>query len=104
MELKAEIGSRVSKIRCSLNLNKKEFARLIGMKEQYLGTVESGKKGLTVEKVVEICDKTGVSADYLLLGISNTIEETIKENFSDYTDEQVDTACDIVKKALLLFK
>lgn len=104
MELKSQIGNRVTDIRTSLNLNKKDFAKLIGMKEQYLGAVEKGKKGLTVEKVVEICDKTGASADYLILGINNSMEQAIKENFSRYTDEEVDLACNIMKKAILLFK
>lgn len=104
MEIKYEIGKRVSEIRNSLHMTKKDFAKLIGMKEQYLGTVENGQKGLTIEKAIEICNKTGVSADYLLLGVNNNIEEKIKERFNDYTEEQIDISLNIIKKVIMTFK
>lgn len=67
--LKKDIGLRVKEIReKKMHMTKVQFANLIGMKNQYLGTVENGERGLTVEKVLEICEKTGVSCDYLLRG------------------------------------
>ena len=54
--LKQEIGERVKEIRENkMHMTKVQFANLIGMKNQYLGTVESGQRGLTVEKALEIC-------------------------------------------------
>lgn len=54
--LKEEIGRRVKEIRENkMHMNKVQFSDLIGMKNQYLGAVEAGKRGLTVEKAIEIC-------------------------------------------------
>ena len=38
--MKIEIGKRITEIRKNMNMNKEQFARLIGMSGQYLGTVE----------------------------------------------------------------
>lgn len=104
METKIEIGNRVTKIRKDMNMTKKDFAKLIGMKEQYLGTVESGQKGLTIEKAITICNKAGVSADYLLLGVNDIIKAQIKKEFSNYTTDQINIAFEIINKTILLFK
>lgn len=104
MDTKVEIGKRVTKIRKDMNMTKKDFAKLIGMKEQYLGTVENGQKGLTIEKAITICNKTGVSADYLLLGVNNIIKDHIKDEFSNYTTQQINTAFEIINKTVLLLK
>ena len=40
------IGNRIKEIRQKMNLNKEQFARLIGISGQYLGTVESREKWL----------------------------------------------------------
>ena len=42
-DLRIEIGKRVTEIRTKMQMSKNEFARLIGMKNQYLGDVERGK-------------------------------------------------------------
>lgn len=104
MDIKITIGKRVTKIRNNMNMTKKDFAKLIGMKEQYLGSVESGQKGLTIEKAIMICNKTGVSADYLLLGVNNIIKEQIKKEFSYYTADQINTAFEIMNKTILFLK
>ena len=103
--LKLEIGKRVQKIRVEImHMSKNEFANLIGMKNQYLGTVESGQKGLTVEKVIEICNKTGVSSDFLLRGISNPLQKQAEEILSKYTNEDIYKAFEIMKDLSLLLK
>lgn len=101
--IKHEIGQRITEIRKQMHMSKKEFSELIGIKQQYLGNVESGKKGLTIEKVIEICNKTEVSADYLLLGVNNTFETLIKDNFSKYSDEQIKNAFEIMENTITLF-
>ncbi len=101
--LKKEIGIRVKEIRENrMHMNKNEFAKLIGMQNQYLGTVESGKKGLTVEKAVEICNKTDVSADFLLRGIDYTTEDLLKKNLSKYNKKDIDSFLEIMKNLFSL--
>lgn len=104
MDIKIEIGQRVTKIRKDMNMTKKDFAELIGMKEQYLGAVENGQKGVTTQKLIEICKKCNVSSDYLLFGITNSIEHKIKENFTNYSDKDIRTAFEILQKMIFYFK
>ena len=103
--LKLEIGKRVKLIRENkMHMNKIEFAKLINMQNQYLGTVESGQRGLTVEKAIEICNKADVSADYLLRGINSSIEEKSKKILSKYSNEDIYKSFEIMKDLTLLLK
>lgn len=96
--LKKKIGARVKEIRENkMHMTKVQFANLIGMKNQYLGTVENGQRGLTVEKVVEICEKANVSCDYLLRGVNNSFEINTKKILDKYGKAEVCRAFEILK-------
>lgn len=96
--LKKEIGVRVKEIRENkMHMTKVQFANLIGMKNQYLGTVENGQRGLTVEKVIEICTKTNTSCDYLLLGVNNSFETNVNKISDKYGNVEVYKAFEILK-------
>lgn len=103
--LKIEIGKRIENIRENImHMNKVQFANLIGMKNQYLTYVEFGEKGLTIEKAVEICNKTGVSADYLLRGIENPLIDYSKEINSKYSVNEINKSFEILNDLLYLIK
>ena len=103
--LKMEIGKRVENIReNTMHMNKCEFAKLIGMKNQYLGYVEFGEKGLTVEKVVEICNKTGISADYLLRGIDNPLKTQLEKILQKYNAEEIAKSFEVLNDLLVLIR
>lgn len=93
--LKKEIGLRVKEIReKKMHMTKVQFSNLIGMKNQYLGTVENGQRGLTVEKVLEICEKANVSCDYLLRGKDNfSVPNTMKK----YSKKEIFKALEILR-------
>ena len=103
--LKMEIGKRVENIReNTMHMTKCEFAKLIGMKNQYLGYVEFGEKGLTVEKVVEICNKTGISADYLLRGIDNPLKTQLEKILQKYKAEEIAKSFEVLNDLLFLIR
>lgn len=103
--LKQEIGLRVKELReKKMHMTKVQFANLIGMKNQYLGTVENGQRGLTVEKAIEICEQTGVSCDYLLRGLDNSIESNAKTLLTKYSKLEVCKAFEIMKELASLMK
>ena len=103
-DLKNEIGKRITEIRIRMNMSKNEFARLIGMKNQYLGDVERGKKGLTIEKVINICNLTGVTADYILFGVENKYKYDLQNVLSNYSSTEIDKSFEILKDLVLLSK
>lgn len=103
-ELKSDIGKRIRLIRKNMQISQKDFASSIGMKTQYLSNVEKGLNGLTIEKVVQICNYANISADYLIFGKNNIPVDTFKENINNYSDEDITGAFDVLKKILLCIK
>ena len=103
--LKKEIGTRIKEVRENkMHMSKSEFSNLIGMKSQYLGMLENGQKGLTIEKAIIICTKTGISTDYLLLGTENSLKNNTKKILSKYSNEDIYNAFEILKDLSLFLK
>ncbi len=71
---KKEIGKRIEIIRNNMNITKESFADLIDVTGQHLGKVISGEKGLSIDKIIEISDKTGYSTDFILKGTTTESE------------------------------
>lgn len=69
--IKKDIGKRIEFIRNERNMTKEEFAKLINISGQHLGRAISGEKGLSIEKIIELSEKTGYSTDFILKGVTN---------------------------------
>lgn len=66
MEIKNIFGSRVLEQRKKLGLSQGELGAKIGLTHKAVSTIESGKRGTSFEKLVELAYTFQVSADYLL--------------------------------------
>ena len=102
--MKKEIGKRIANLRHSMNLNKEQFAKMIGISGQYLGVVEAGVHGLSLESIKTLCEKTHISADYILFGKENISNEKLKELFNGIDEEQIDEAFNALKNIALMIK
>lgn len=102
--MKEEIGKRITEIRKGLNMNKEQFAKLIGISGQYLGTVENGVNGLSVDKLMALCEKTNTSADYLLFGKPNIDDDEIKKVFEKIDRAQIAPAFEVLKNIALFIQ
>ena len=94
------IGERVRDIRENLNMSKTQFGKMIGISGQYLGMVERGVHGLSVDSVINICQKTGISADYILFGDPSSMNGNISAVLNGLNSEQLYIAFDIIKKVV----
>ena len=103
-ELKSDIGKRIRAIRKNMQISQKDFALSIGMKTQFLSNVEKGLNGLTIEKVVQICNYANVSADYLIFGKNSIPIDTFKESIFNHSEEDISDAFDVLKKILSCIK
>lgn len=63
-----EIGSRIRNIRESLNLSRSSFSEKINISEVFLSQVERGEKSISLNTLINICNNTGFSSDYILFG------------------------------------
>lgn len=81
-----EIGDRIQKLRKEHNITQEYLADELGISLNHLGRVERGKKGASVDLLIEMSEYFNVSADYLLLGkpdnnreIKDTIHKVVTQ-------------------------
>ena len=104
INMRKEIGKRITTIRNNFEMPQNEFAKLLGITPQYLSTLEMGINCLSVEKIISLSKKTNISTDYILLGKEPIInEENIKE-ITNINQEQLDSCLLIIKSILDIIK
>ena len=96
-----EIGKRIKTLRCERNLTQKQFGDLIGISRQYVGKIEKGHK-VSVDQIAVICKKTGVTMDYIVLGVIDPLSNI--DFLNDLTGDQIDISLDILKRVANLVK
>lgn len=69
-----ETGKRIRKLRRQAGWTQEELAERISAGRSYLGYVETGKKGCSIDALVELAQVFGVSLDYLIVGEENDID------------------------------
>lgn len=99
-----EMGLRIKRVRVDMNLTKEKFAKILGLSGQYLGMVERGKGSLTYDKLKKLCEISGLSADYFLFGVDNSILLDLKKELTNYSDEQIIASCNCLKDLAILLK
>ena len=67
--LNVDIGKRLRKQRENLQMTREQLCELIDVSPQYLSQVERGAKGLSIEKLLVVCDGLGLSTEYVLRGV-----------------------------------
>lgn len=77
--IKKDIGKRIEFIRNEKKMTKEDFAKLINISGQHLGRIIVGEKGLSIEKIIEISEKTGYSTDFILKGITSNSDVIIEK-------------------------
>lgn len=63
-----EMGQRVKKRRQSLKMKQTELAKKLGISNNHLSSIETGKQKPSLEIFIQICEELRVTPDYLLQG------------------------------------
>lgn len=66
-----EVGKRLACRRREMGLTGEEMGRQIGKKGKYYRDIENGKCGMSVETLMLLAEKMGLSLDYLIYGIAD---------------------------------
>ena len=61
-------GARIRELRLAKKLDQIELAELLNVSHGYISRIESGKKGCSVDLMIQISEIFGTSLDYLILG------------------------------------
>ncbi len=64
--MKVMLGKRIREERMKLNLTQETLAEDVDLTTAYIGQIERGERNLTLENLVKVSNRLGVSVDYLL--------------------------------------
>lgn len=100
-----ERGIRIKNIRENeLHMNKTQLAKEIGVSGQFLGLVEDGKGNLVYKSIKRLRNLSGHSADYILYGLDDDVIKETKEYLSEYNEEELINALQILKEITKFMK
>jgi len=96
------LGHRIREERLKLNLTQARLAEDIDISDTYMGQIERGERSLTLDTLVRLVSRLGVSIDYLLkdyvdMGANDNIFKQFRQIIDSQTDKRKQMAIDILK-------
>lgn len=80
------MNERIKRIRHELGLTQTEFAKRIGLKQNSMALIESGKRNTSAQAILSICREYGVNENWLRTGDGEMFEElTEQQKLMKYT-------------------
>lgn len=83
------IGKLVKTIRASQGISQGRMAKCLGISQNYLSLVESGKKNMSVKLVETLADLIGVSKELLYIVASEVPTELVGDEREDFVKLQM---------------
>ena len=83
---------------------RKTLLNLFGVSPSYLTLVEKGDYCFSIDKIIELSHKTGVSTDFILKGEISTSDMQVKEAIIGLTDQQITKAFGILRDIAMMMK
>ena len=94
-----QIGARIASIRKERNLTRTQFGKIVGVSARYIGMIENGENGLSVDLMTKICHFADVTSDYILFGTVGLVQDkAVLRTLNGLSPEQIQIALDIIKK------
>ena len=91
-----EVGERIGTLRRERKLTMAQLGKMIGVSGQYVGKIERGAHRLRVDLIANICKSTGVSADYIIFGITD--HSATVAVLGELSPTQIEIGFDILKR------
>ena len=82
------LGQRIREERKRLNLTQTELADAIDISDTYMGAIERGERSLTLDTLVRLVNRLGVTVDYMLADSVSDNDSNIMEQFKQIMDCQ----------------
>jgi len=82
------LGKRIREERQRLNLTQAVLAEAINISDTYMGAIERGERSLTLDTLVRLVVRLGVTVDYMLADSVSDNDLNILEQFKQITDRQ----------------
>lgn len=82
------LGDRIREERLRLNLTQAALAEEIDISDTYMGAIERGERSLTLDTLVRLVNRLGVTVDYLLADSVSDSDPNILAQFKQIIDGQ----------------
>ena len=82
------LGVRIREERKRLNLTQAQLAEAVDISDTYMGAIERGERSLTLDTLVRLVNRLGVTVDYLLSDSVADNDSNITEQFKQIIDQQ----------------
>lgn len=82
------LGERIRQERRRLNLTQAQLAEAVDISDTYMGAIERGERSLTLDTLVRLVNRLGVTVDYLLSDSVSDNDSNIMEQFKQIIDSQ----------------
>jgi transcriptional regulator with XRE-family HTH domain len=82
------LGKRIREERLRLKLTQAQLAEDIEISDTYMGAIERGERSLTLDTLVRLVNRLGVTVDYLLSDSVSDSDSNIMEQFKQIVDRQ----------------
>ena len=82
------LGERIREERLKLNLTQAKLAEDIDISDTYMGAIERGERSLTLDTLVRLVNRLGVTVDYMLADSVEDNDSNIIKQFRQIMDCQ----------------
>ncbi len=82
------LGERIREERGKLGLTQAQLAEAVDISDPYMGAIERGERSLTLDTLVRLVNRLGVTVDYLLTDSVTDSDANIMEQFKQIIDNQ----------------
>ena len=98
------LGKRIREERLKLHLTQEKLAEDIGVSNTYIGLIERGERSLSLDTLVRLANRLGITIDYLLqdsVHPKNDVYENIwRQLFNNASPDQQEMIINVVKLLL----
>lgn len=94
------LGKRIREERLKLNLTQEKLSESVDISNSYMGQIERGERNVTLDTLIRIANRLGVTIDYLLkesININDKYVNQLMQLMDDKTDNQKQMALDVIK-------
>lgn len=95
------LGKRIREERQKLNLTQEMLAEDIDLTTAYIGQIERGERNLTLENLVKVANRLGVTIDYLLSDSLSSSNDTyivqLAQLLNERTLHEKEMAVDVLR-------
>ena len=82
------LGERIREERLRLHLTQAQLAEAVDISDTYMGAIERGERSLTLDTLVRLVNRLGVTVDYLLADSVTDSDTNIMEQFKQIINDQ----------------